>query len=327
MDKANRRHLITPLLKRAFFIACLSLLTACASLNERILLVFLEPDPPELAEGVEVLRDIEYAQRDSGPLLLDIYRPTGSINKPLPTILFFYGGAFQYGNKNQIGLYKGHDLPLDGFAVVAINYRLSDVAPFPAAMEDGKAAVKWIKANAATYQLDANNIGVWGASAGGMMAAFIGTSTEYGVRGKKMVRSRNDDYRVQAVVNYFGTTDFSQGDANQYPGSNLNWSAADSWPSLFIGGPIGNQKNAVQVANPITYVSKDDPPMLIVHGEKDDIVPIHQSLILYEALKRAEVPVEMITVKDGGHGRGGDFDITKLKEDIAAFFSAQLKTN
>lgn len=316
---------VTPFFQRAFLIVSLLLLTACASLGERIMLAFLEPEnPPKLSEGVEVLRDIEYAKRNSGSLLLDLYRPSAKAQKPLPTVLFFYGGGFEYGNKNQLGLYKAHDLPLDGFAVVAINYRLSGVAPFPAAMEDAKAAVKWIKTNADQYNLDANNIAVWGASAGGMMEAFIGTSTEYGVRGKKMVRSRNDDYRVQAVVNYFGATDFSQGDAHEYPGSNLNWAAADSWPSLFIGAPIANRKAAVQIANPITYVTKDDPPMLIIHGEKDDVVPLHQSLILHDALEQAGVPVDLRIIKDGGHGRGGDFDMAELKNDVARFLSQHL---
>jgi endo-1,4-beta-xylanase len=158
---------------------------------------------------------------------------------------------------------------------------------------------------------------VWGASAGGHLAALLGTSGDVGALegdgGTPGVSSR-----VQAVCDYFGPTDFLQMDA---AGSQIDHDSPDSPESLLIGGPIQEHAEAVRATNPITYVTGDDPPFLIVHGEEDRIVPHHQSELLYDALTAADVEVTFLTVKGGGHG----FRAPAALQLAEAFFDHHLK--
>jgi acetyl esterase/lipase len=151
-----------------------------------------------------------------------------------------------------------------------------------------KAAVRWLRANAETYRLDPNRFAAWGLSAGGHLVAMLGTAgdvAEFEVGENLEVSSR-----VQAVVDYFGPTDFLQMDVHRLP-DGLVHDAPDSPESKLVGGPIQEHKSRVARANPITYVSKDDSPFLIIHGDKDSLVPYHQSVLLNDALEEADVPV------------------------------------
>jgi acetyl esterase/lipase len=298
-------------------VSTLLVVTGCEKIEQGVLRVMLEPDAPDPAKGVQVVSDIVYSQAPQGDLLLDLYLPAAesmeSIAEPLPVVLFFFGGAFEMGNKAQLELYDVHTLPLDGFAVVSIDYRLSDQAIFPAQLDDAQNALRWIHAHAGQYNLDANNIGVLGMSAGGMLAALVGT------------QSLDQAMGVQAVVDYYGPTDFLQGDEHALEGADSNWAAADSWPSRYLGSAIGAVPDRVAATNPITYVSADDPPFLIVHGDQDEIVPPHQSKILYDALQQAGVEVELYVVKDGGHARGGEFGSPELHRRTVAFLQQHLQ--
>jgi acetyl esterase/lipase len=298
-------------------VSTLLALTGCEKIEQGVLRIMLEPDAPDPVEGVQVVSNIVYSQTPQGDLLLDLYLPAAesieSFAEPLPVVLFFFGGAFEMGNKSQLELYAVDTLPLDGFAVVSIDYRLSDQAIFPAQLEDAQNALRWIHAHAGQYNLDANNIGVWGMSAGGMLAALVGT------------QSVERAIRVQAVVDYYGPSDFLQGDEHALEGAGRNWAAADSWPSRYLGGAIGEHPDRVAATNPITYVSADDPPFLIVHGDQDKIVPPHQSEILYTALQQAGVEVELYVVKDGDHARGGEFGSPELHRKTIAFLQQHLQ--
>jgi acetyl esterase/lipase len=184
-----------------------------------------------------------------------------------------------------------------GYAAASINYRLSQQALFPAQIEDCKAAIRWLRANAKKYHLDPRHIGVWGASAGGHLVALLGATG--GVKDLEGEEGNLDQSsRVQAVVDWFGPTDFAT------IGKGL--SDPKSPVSRLIGGSPQENKEKAAKASPITYVGKDAAPTLIMHGDKDNLVPISQSEELAAALKKAGVEVTFQVVKGNGHG-GPDF--------------------
>lgn len=280
------------------------------------------PAPVPADVVVSVQRDIPYGSTPEKELLLDLYTPAGRGEAAWPAVVWIHGGAWRQGSKDSATQAMG--LVHRGYAVASISYRLSQEARFPAQIHDAKAAVRWLRARASRYGIDPERIGVWGPSAGGHLAALLGTSggveeLEGGVGPFPGVSSR-----VQAVVNYFGPTDFLQMDAHSISGRIVH-DAPDSPESQLIGAPIRERPDLAARANPITYVSPGDPPFLIVHGDEDPLVPLHQSQILHEALERAGVESELYAVVGGGHGSGGEFGTAELFERVAAFFDKHLK--
>jgi acetyl esterase/lipase len=269
-----------------------------------------------LPEGVRALRDIEYVAGGGKAQSLDLYLPKS--DRPLPLIIWIHGGAWLGGDKRGGPFFQ---MLTRGYATASINYRPSGQAVFPAAIEDCKAAVRWLRAHAKEYNLDADHFGAWGSSSGGHLVALLGTSG-----GVKVLEgySGNLEFssRVQAVCDWFGPTDFLQMEAHALtPGKPFSHDAADSPESLFIGGAIQENKEKTQRANPITYVTSDDPPFLFMHGDKDRLVPHQQSELLATALKKAGVEVTFHTVKGAGHGFGGP-DIMRM---VGEFFDKHLK--
>lgn len=277
----------------------------------------------QLPAGTKVERDIVYTRVGERKLLLDLYVPPKQ-SAPLPVILWVHGGGWRGGSKGS----GGRALPMlqRGYAVVDVGYRLSGEAIFPAQVEDCKAAVRWVRANADKYGLDPKRIGAWGSSAGGHLVAFLGTSGD--VREFDTEANRQYSSRVQAVCDWFGPTDFLQMDEHMIEGSRLVHNAPKSPESLLVGGPITEEpyRSMVKKANPITYVTKDDPPFLIMHGDKDMLVPLHQSELLYHALAKAGVEASLHVVKGAGHGLGGGEESPeRLQEIVASFFDRHLK--
>ena len=257
-----------------------------------------------------VHRDLAYVPGGHERQKLDLYLPKGGTN--LPLIINIHGGAFKMGSKE-------HGVPTEylaqGYAVASINYRLSQHAKFPAQIEDCKAAVRWLRAHAAEYRLDAKQIAAWGASAGGHLAAMLGTTgdvKEFDVGG-----NLDQSSRVQAVVDYFGPTDFLQMDAHRLP-NGMTHDPANSPESLLIGGAIQENKEKTARANPITYVTSDDPPFLICHGDADQLVPHHQSELLEAALKKAGVTVTFYSVPGAGHGPFSDPKVAVMTREFLA---------
>jgi acetyl esterase/lipase len=263
---------------------------------------------PMLPEDAIVHRDLAYVSNGHERQKLDLYLPKEGTN--LPLIIYIHGGAFRMGSKEQ-------GVPTEylslGYAVASINYRLSQHAKFPAQIEDCKAAVRWLRANAARFRLDPNRFAAWGASAGGHLVAMLGTTGD--VKEFDVGENLDQSSRVQAVVDYFGPTDFLQMDDHRLPDGMVH-NTPDSPESQLIGGPLQENKDKIAKANPITYVTPDDPPFLIVHGDSDPLVPHHQSELLEAALKKAGVPVIFYTVKGGGHGGFRDPKVPELTRDF-----------
>ena len=265
-------------------------------------------------EGITVYRDVAYVTNGHKRQKLDLYVPDGREN--LPLIIWIHGGAWRGGSKAN---YVPMAYLKAGYAGASINYRLSQHAIFPAQIEDVKAAVRWLRANAAAYRLDPNSFAAWGSSAGGHLVAMLGTTGD--VEEFEVGENLEVSSRVQAVVDYFGPTDFLQMDVQRLP-DGLVHDAPDSPESQLIGGPIQEHKHRVAIANPITYVSKDDAPILIIHGDKDALVPYQQSVLLKDALVEAGVPVTFYRVEEGGHGW---FTDAKVSELTKVFLEKHLK--
>ncbi|MHC4440844.1 MAG: alpha/beta hydrolase fold domain-containing protein, partial [Planctomycetota bacterium] len=221
--------------------------------------------------------------------------------------------AFRAGSKKNC---RSARFLKEDYAAASINYRLSQHAIFPAQIEDCKAAIRFIRANADKYNIDQDRIGVWGSSAGGHLVAMLGTTGDINQFDKGP--NLHVSSRVQAVCVFFGPTDFTK--MNDFEGR-MDHDDPDSPESQLVGGPIQQNKEACKRANPITYVSKNDPPFLICHGDKDMLVPHNQSVLLNTALKDAGVSVKFHTVKGGGHG----FRDPEVDRMVKEFFDKHLK--
>jgi acetyl esterase/lipase len=210
-----------------------------------------------------------------------------------------------------------------GFAVASIQYRFSQDAIWPAQAYDCKAAIRFLRANAGKYNFDPNHFGVGGDSAGGHLAAFIGTSGDV----KEMegdLGDTNVSSRVQAVVDWFGPTDLLVMGQQAGPHSMIQHESADSPESRLMGGPVQEKSALAKTANPITYIDKNDPPFLIMHGDNDQLVPLGQSIILAKALLDAGVEVTMKTIHGAGH-EGPEFHGAANQRLVEDFFALHLK--
>jgi acetyl esterase/lipase len=266
---------------------------------------------------MQTFRDLAYVTHGHERQKLDLYLPAEGDNHPL--IIWVHGGAFRLGSKegNTNDPVPTHYVER-GYAIASLNYRLSQHAIWPAQIQDCKAAVRWLRAHATQYRLDPNRFGAWGPSAGGHLVAMLGTTghvTEFEVGEYLGVSSR-----VQCVVDYFGPTDFLQMDTQRPPDGMIH-DTPDSPESELIGGPIQENKEKTARANPVTYVTGNASPFLVVHGNQDPLVPYQQSVLLVNALLQAGVTVSFYTAIGAGHGRFTDPAVPKL---TAAFFAKHL---
>lgn len=272
--------------------------------------------------------DIDYVGDGHTGHLLDIHLPNSN-QSSFPIVICIYGSAwFSNSKKNDVfneGI--GHHLLKSGFAVVAINHRSSKDALFPAQLHDVKAAIRFIRANANQYRLDNAFIGITGWSSGGHLSALAGTTNHL----KSFKHKDNIDIEghigkytqtsshVNAVVDWFGPTHFLTMDEC---GSEINHNDIKSPESSLIGGPIQELPERCALANPATYIQNNNPPFLIIHGDKDPLVPYCQSDYLHQQLKNATIDSQLITVKDGGHGPGVMIDT--YYETMINFFKTKL---
>lgn len=268
-------------------------------------------------ESLEIERGLAYALMEGHEMALDLYwHPTA--RDPEPVVVWIHGGAWMMGDRSWIP----PELPLldRGFAMASLDYRLSQDAIFPAQIEDCKAAIRWLRANAARYNLNPHRVGVWGESAGGHLAALLGAAARVAAWDRRGGHQAYSSH-VQAVCDWFGPSDLVQ------LGITANHQAADSPEARLLGGPVqANQEQAIQ-ANPITHITPEAPPFLIMHGEQDDVIPVGQSELLHRALLKAGVESTLMIIPGMGHGilALGKEQWAELYRSVIHFFQKTLR--
>jgi len=275
---------------------------------------------PRIPESIRAELDIPYAGTDHPRQRLDLLIPQKpQTADPLPVIVAIHGGAWRGGDKRQV---IGRLIPLVAsgqYAGVSVGYRLSQDAVWPAQIHDCKAAIRWIRGNAPKYNLDPKKIGVIGWSAGGHLVAMLGTAGDVAELEGELGDYRDQSSRVTCVVDFFGPANLLT--IGRQP-SQLQHDNADSPQGLLLGAAIHAVREKARSASPITYVTADDPPFLIVHGTQDMVVPFAQSTELRDALRAAGVAGAMITVENGGHG---GFRNPEIDRRVEAFFDWHLR--
>jgi acetyl esterase/lipase len=262
-------------------------------------------------------RDIVFTRGRQRPLKMDILHSKILPETPMPALIWIHGGAWLEGNKEQ-GIELLLPFARQGYLCASIEYRLSHEAIFPAQIEDCKCAVRFLRAHAKELHLNRDRIGVWGQSAGGHLAALLGTTG--GVEELEGEGGwENFSSRVQAVCDWFAPTDFTR--INDFP-RQISHSAVDAPEALLIGGTVAENQEKAMRANPIAYINQDAPPFAIFHADDDFIVPLNQSQLLFEALQQAGVEVSLKIVKGGGHGK--KFDSPLLLAQLENFFHRHL---
>lgn len=256
------------------------------------------PSDPDVA--IEIARDITYGLVDGRELKLDIVRPVVRAQNA-PAVVFVHGGGWRAGDKAS-GIRFLSALAKKGYVGVTISYRLTPIAYFPAQIEDVKCAVRYLRANAASLGIDPERIGAWGPSAGGHLVSLLATSSDvekWNVSGGWAGYSS----RVSAVVDFYGPANLLT--MASQPGacaSSFDHAAADAPEGLLLGCAIPACPEKALEASPETYVSGDDPPILIMHGTADCVVPVAQSRDFDAALRRAGVDSTLVVFDGAGHG-------------------------
>jgi acetyl esterase/lipase len=260
---------------------------------------------------LSILRDLPYATRSKAQKL-DLYLAAGRPT-PSPVIIWMHPGGFEEGDKDGsaiaplavINIIKLIQPALErGYAVASINYRHSQEAIFPALIHDIKAAVRWVKANAAVYGFDPEKVAAWGSSAGGYLAAMLATTG--GVPELEDLSLGNPGFssRIAAAVDWYGPTDFSLMDAHHLQlGQEAHVHETGSPESRLMGAPVDTIVDRCKAASPITHAGPDSAPLFIQQGMGDPIIPYLQSVMLAERMKAAlgEDKVYLELVPKVGH--------------------------
>ncbi|MCA9043249.1 MAG: serine hydrolase [Planctomycetaceae bacterium] len=274
------------------------------------------PSHDVFAAETRVIKDVEYASVDGNSLKLDLYLPAAD-NPPL--VVWIHGGGWRNGSKDRcpVTWLTGHN-----YAVASISYRLTDKAVFPAQIHDCKGAVRWLRAHAKEYGYSAKNLAVAGSSAGGHLATLLGTTSDVKELEGNVGGNADCSSRVDAIVDFFGPVDFIQRTKSQ-----PNKTTEEGSPvRLLLGGPANEKVELARLASPAFHVTKDDPPVLIFHGSKDNTVLMAQSERLVSACTEAGVPVTLNVLEGLGHGGNGFFD-GENQTKLVAFLDEHLKKN
>ena len=286
------------------------------------------PPPADTGHIKRRFLDLVYAGL-SPAQRLDLYLPDGG-DGPFPVIVSIHGGAFMGCDKADMQLMPMLEGVKRGYAVAAINYRLSGEAIFPALVHDAKAALRWIRANAARYLLDPHRVAAWGGSAGGYLALMLGSSA--GVPSLEDLGLGNPDRpsHVQAVVAWYAPSDFLRMDGQLAESGlasppRMEHSGADSPESRLLGGTITEIPGRVRDANPITYLQPGAPPFLLQHGTRDAVVPFQQSVEFASELGRVAgrraVTLELL---DGAEHADPRFETPENVARVLSFLDAHL---
>lgn len=265
---------------------------------------------------IQVSRDIEFAKVDGHSLKLDLYRPEGATSPPL--IVWVHGGAWRAGSKDSMPL---GELVKRGYAIASVDYRLSPVAKFPAQVHDCKAAIRFLRAKAKQYDFDASQIGIAGSSAGGHLVAEIGVTNGHpkleGTVGAHLDQSSS----VQAIVDYYGPTNFLTILKQSTPhGLSVRVPALQ----LLLGSQPEENPALAKLASPVFHVDRNDPPLLMIHGDQDPQVPINQSHELHGRYKLLGLTTQLEVIHGGAHGGPQFYDDARINL-VDRFFDRHLR--
>lgn len=265
---------------------------------------------------------------DSPSQVLDLARPD-DVAGAVPVVVVVHGGAFAGGSRADVG-HLVRALTDRGYAAAALDYRLSGEAPFPAAVQDVTAAIRWLRADAAGLGIDPDRIGAWGLSAGGHLVAMAAVTADRGTLLAPEAPGAGPSGALQAVVSWYGPMDFGTMDAQAVdpggcPGEPVRHSPADSAESRFLGGAIPDVPDLVRAAAPASYLdggaAGEVPPFYLAHGDRDCIVPFAQTVEFGRALAAAGAPVTVDIVAGAGHAVP-EFDRAQLEPSLAFFDEA-----
>ncbi len=269
--------------------------------------------PALLAQQDIVLKkDIVYGKGGTQDLMLDLAMPGG--DGPFPAVVCVHGGGWKEGNRGQLALLITY-LANRGFVAATVSYRLAPQHRFPAQIEDCKAAVRWLRANAKTCKIKPNHIGAVGFSAGGHLVSLLGAADKSaGFEGNG--GNPGEPSGVQAVVNFFGPTDFIT----------KTWTKQieETYFIPFLGGTYDENRETYKKASPLHYVNKNNPPFLFIHGDKDTLVDIHHSKVMDAKLREVGVSSQLTVMKGLGHGWYGP-ELLQSLDQTAKFFEDKLK--
>ncbi|WP_081681441.1 alpha/beta hydrolase [Flectobacillus major] len=273
-----------------------------------------------LPEGTRLLGNIAYANDTLKKHQLDIYLPQNA-PKNIPLVVWVHGGAWMLNDKYaDMGYMKNtlNTILSNGFALASIDYRHSTTAPFPGLLQDCYQALEFLSRHASEYGFDKNNIALMGFSAGGHLASILALSNNNHVA-DFYPNNKPTTFSIKAVVDFYGPADL------QAMPSSLDINSVATDPiTLLLGTPPLQRPDLAKKASPVTYIDKNDPPFLIIHGEKDESVPQAQSILLSSWLSLAGIPNEVIIVKNAPH-YGVMFDEASIREKIKLFLTKHLK--
>lgn len=272
---------------------------------------------PSPVAAAPVHYDLPYVRGGSAEQRLDLILPAppDPTRPPAALIVWIHGGSWDHGSYRQN---PAQAMVGRGYAVASIGYRLSSQAKYPAQLEDCRAAIRWLRAHASEYGLDPTRIGVWGASAGGHLAALLGTAA--GEKRFDAGENLGQSSAVQCVIDSFGPSDL------------LHWGnppllaaldTPDTPVARLLGGRVRDHEELARIASPVTFVDRHSAPFLILHGANDPIVPAQQSVVLDAALRRAGVESTLVIIPGGGHG-GPAFAEARYLVQMAAFMDRHL---
>jgi acetyl esterase/lipase len=265
-----------------------------------------------LASAQSLTSDLEYARVGDLSLKLDLHLPKAT-NPPL--LVYVHGGAWRGGSKTDVPIAKLLD---HGFAIASVDYRLSGQAPFPAQVYDIKAAIRYLRAKAGLFHINANHIAIIGSSAGGHLAALVGVTN-----GLQELEGNEGDYLtqssdVQCIISLFGASNLQSilGQSTEF-GLKMRVPALQ----LLLGGSPSEKPELAKLASPVTHVDKKDPPLLLIHGDADPQMPPQQSEELLDAYMDRGSRVQYIRLPGSKHG-GTEFYDAKRTEIMASFLAA-----
>jgi acetyl esterase/lipase len=256
----------------------------------------------------QILKGIEFARPEGAtPLLLDLYLPAEApASAGFPAVVHFHGGGWRTGERSSLGpIVDGLGLsPIEqlinaGFIVASADYRLSTAATFPAQLLDAKAAVRWLRAHAAEYNVDPERIYAWGDSAGGHLASLVGLTA--GAKEFQAEAAGNGTDAVAAVAAWYPPTDLNRMGGQARPDAVARADDPGSREALLIGAQPADAPDKAAAASPITYAHAAAPPFFLVHGTADRFVPAAQSVTLAAALEGAGAAVELLLIEDADH--------------------------